>query len=306
MLAKRKYLIVVGGPTASGKTSVAIQLAQHYQTEILSCDSRQFYKEMSIGTAKPTPEELAQATHHFIDSLHITEKFTVGDYEKEALAVLEKIYQKKDIAIVTGGSGLFIRALCEGLDEFPDVPSSVRQDLEQVLQSKGISALQEELKIADPVYYQKVDIHNSVRLIRALSVCRVSGQPFSSFQNQVKPPRPFTPIYLLLDMDRKILYDRINRRVDLMLAAGLLAEAKQLYPQKHLNALQTVGYQELFEFFDGQLSETEAVELIKRNSRRYAKRQMTWFRKRPYWQRFAPSAVPQMRNHIDELISTEE
>lgn len=305
MLAKRKYLIIIGGPTASGKTSVAIQLAQHYQTEILSCDSRQFYKEMSIGTAKPTPEELAQAPHHFINSLHITENYTVGDYEKDALKVLDQLYKKNNVAIVTGGSGLFIRALCEGLDVFPDVPTSIRQDLEQVLETKGIAALQEELKTTDPVYYQKVDLHNSVRLIRALSVCRVSGKPFSSFQNQKKAPRPFTPIYILLDWERPVLYDRINRRVDLMLEAGLEAEARQLYPQKQLNALQTVGYQELFAFFDGDIPKEEAIELIKRNSRRYAKRQMTWFRKRPYWERFSPKEVAKIVTFIDLQIAME-
>lgn len=302
MLAKSKYLIVLGGPTASGKTSVAIQLAQHYETEILSCDSRQFYREMSIGTAKPTTEELAQAPHHFIDSLSITENYTVGDYEKEALEVLNNLYQNKNIVIITGGSGLFIRALCEGLDKFPTVSTEVKEEIEHLFQTEGLTALQEAVKKADPEYYKKVDVQNPVRLTRALSVYRASGQPFSSFQHQKKASRPFTPIYILLDMDRAILYDRINRRVDMMLAAGLEQEARALYPQRQLNALQTVGYQELFDYFQGDISKEKAIELIKRNSRRYAKRQMTWFRKRPHWQRFAPSEVSNIINYIDQRI----
>lgn len=302
MLAKSKYLIVLGGPTASGKTSVAIQLAQHYETEILSCDSRQFYQEMSIGTAKPTTEELAQAPHHFINSLSITENYTVGDYEKEALEVLDKLYQDKNIAIVTGGSGLFIRALCEGLDKFPTVSREIKEEVEHLFQTEGLTALQKAVKQTDPEYYKKVDVQNPVRLMRALSVYQASGQPFSSFQQQKKANRLFTSIYILLDLDRAILYDRINRRVDIMLDAGLEQEARALYPQQQLNALQTVGYQELFDYFKGDISKDKAIELIKRNSRRYAKRQMTWFRKRPHWQRFAPTEFSKIINYIDQRI----
>lgn len=299
-----KYLIVVAGPTASGKTTLAIELAQYFQTEILSCDSRQFYREMNIGTAKPTKEELQQATHHFINSLSIEQDYSVGDYEREALAILKKIYHKKDIAILVGGSGLFIRALCEGLDEFPDVPTSIRQDLESVFKEKGIEALQQELLQSDPLYYEKVDLNNPVRLIRALGVCRISRKPFTSFQQQPKKNRFFTPIYLKIVWDREKLYERINRRVDLMLKAGLLEEAQALHVFKDNNALQTVGYQELFDYFDEKISLEEAIRLIKRNSRRYAKRQMTWLRKDKFWKEVKPGNLEDTISYIENKMIT--
>ncbi len=297
-----KYLIVIGGPTASGKTSVAIQLAQRLKTVILSCDSRQFYREMSIGTAKPTAEELAQAKHYFINSLSIREAYSVGDFERDALALLEKVYKKKDVVILTGGSGLFLRAVCEGLHNYPDVPTQVRADLETRWQQKGLEALQEELKQCDPDYYEQVDVHNHRRLIRALEVYRASGQPFSSFQNQPKAERFFNPIYIQLDVERSQLYERINQRVEQMLEAGLVEEARRLYPFRENTALQTVGYQELFEHFDEKSTLEEAVELIKRNSRRYAKRQLTWFRKRPHWERFSPEAVTDIIVFIEDRM----
>jgi len=304
--SKQKYLIVIGGPTASGKTSVAIQLANHFDTVILSCDSRQFYREMSIGTAKPTEAELAQAKHYFVNSLSIQEEYSVGDFERDALALLEQIYQEKDIAILAGGSGLFIRAVCEGLDEYPDVPLDIRTDLKTLFQQKGIEALQEELKFCDPTYYEQVDLQNHRRLIRALEVCRASGQPFSSFQNQEKPERFFQPIYILLDVEREQLYERINRRVDQMFETGLLEEARNLYPFRENTALQTVGYQELFDHFDGKITLEEAEELIKRNSRRYAKRQLTWFRKDDHWHRFSPTAVLDMTDFVKSKINLSE
>ncbi len=281
-----KYLIIVGGATATGKTRMAIELARHFDTEILSADSRQFYREMTVGTAKPDSEELAAAKHHFIDSLSIQDAYSVGDFEQDALQVLDTIFEKKEVAIMAGGSGLFIRAVCEGLDKFPEVPTSVRDQLDADFKENGLAFLQKELAEKDPEYFEKVDKQNPVRLIRALSVIRVSGQPFSNFLNQEKPKRNFTPIYILLDMDREKLYDKINRRVDLMMENGLLQETKKLHLFKNLTALQTVGYQELMEFFDGNWTLEKAVEMIKQNSRRYAKRQMTWFRKRPHWERF--------------------
>lgn len=294
----KKYLIVIGGATASGKTKVSIELANHFNTVILSCDSRQFYREMNIGTAKPTVEERQQATHYFIDSLSIHESYSVGDYERDAIHLLEEIYATKDIAILVGGSGLFIQAICEGLDHYPSVPPKIRLELEQYYQEEGIKALQTELKIADPDYYSSVDLNNPQRLIRALSVCRASGQSFSSFQKNKKVKRSFTPIYLLMQWNREQLYERINQRVDQMIVEGLEEEVKQLAPYQHLNALQTVGYKEFFDYFNHKIDREEAIRLIKRNSRRYAKRQMTWFRRNDTWQQFHPNQMNEMIEHV--------
>ncbi len=280
-------LIIIGGPTASGKTELAIRLARHFNTEILSCDSRQFYREMSIGTAKPTAEELAQAPHHFIDSLSIQDEYSVGDYEKNALALLEQLFAKHEVVIMVGGSGLYQRAVTEGLDDFPEVPLEVRKQVEEWYEKKGIIALQERLKEVDPDYYEEVDLQNPHRLIRALSVFEASGRAFSAFRNNASQDRPFFPIYLELKWEREVLYDRINRRVDLMIKNGLLDEARALYPMKELSALQTVGYQELFDHFDGKTTLEEAIGLIKRNSRRYAKRQLTWSRRDGHWKHFS-------------------
>ncbi|MGH1334930.1 MAG: tRNA (adenosine(37)-N6)-dimethylallyltransferase MiaA [Aureispira sp.] len=274
-----KILLVVAGPTASGKTALGIQLAQHYQTEILSADSRQFYKEMEIGTAKPSPAERAAAPHHFVDSLSVQQAYNIGDFERDALVFLNAFYQQQDLAVMVGGSGLYIKAVCEGLDVFPPVLAGIREDLLQMLEEQGIKALQEELAIADPVYYTKVDQANPHRLIRALEVWRSTGQAFSSFQGKNRTPRPFKALTVAINWERAELYARINKRVDWMIEAGLVEEARALHPQKTLNALQTVGYRELFDHFDGETDLSTAIELIKRNTRRYAKRQLTWLRK---------------------------
>ena len=287
----KKYLIIIGGPTASGKTAIAIEVAKYFDTEIISADSRQFYREMNIGTAKPTKEELSARPHHFINSLPIEVEYSVGDFEKDALALMEQLYQKHDYLVMAGGSGLFIKAVCEGLDEFPEVPLVVKQALEEDYKQYGIAFLQEELKESDPVYFAQADVNNPYRLLRALSVTRASGRPFSSFRSNTKASRAFVPIYIQLDWEREVLYRRINERVDQMMAQGLLAETKELFPKKQLNALQTVGYQELFDFFDGKKTLEEAVEMIKQNSRRYAKRQMTWFRRDDHWARFHPTEL---------------
>jgi tRNA dimethylallyltransferase len=284
----RKYLLVIGGPTASGKTALAIQFAQHFATEILSADSRQFYREMSIGTAKPSAAELAQAPHHFINSLSITQAYSVGDYEREALALLDNLYQKHDILILTGGSGLFVNALCRGLDAFPEVPDAIKEQVEMDFQEKGLAFLQNELQTQDPDYYAQVDIQNPQRLMRALAVIRASGRAFSAYRNQAPEPRYFIPIYIWITWERELLYQRINQRVAHMLAQGLEQEALALYPQKHLSSLQTVGYQEFFDHFEGNISHNEALELIKRNSRRYAKRQGTWMRRDGFWHEVEP------------------
>ena len=288
MLSK-KYLIVIGGPTASGKTALAIQLAQHFSTEIISADSRQFYQEMNIGTAKPTTAELAAVKHHFVNNLSIHDDYSVGDFEAEATLTLEKIFAEKDVAIMVGGTGLYIRAVCEGLDDFPDTPLSTRQYFENLHQENGIEYLQKMLQDVDNQYFTKIDISNPARLIRALSVWKTSGQPYSNFLGKKKTERNFEPIYLVLDVPREILYNRINKRVDAMITAGLEQEAKELWEFKNRNALQTVGYSELFNYFEGQYSRVEAIEKIKQHTRNYAKRQITWFKKDAHWQRILPT-----------------
>ncbi len=298
----QKHLIVIGGATATGKTAMAIEVAKHFGAEILSADSRQFYREMSIGTAKPTTDELAQVPHHFINSLSITDEYTVGDYETQALQLLAELFQKSNTALLVGGSGLFIRALCDGLDDFPSVPVEIVTSLEEKLKIQGVEALQAELKEQDPDYYNQVDLQNPHRLIRALSVCRASGKAFSSFRKNEKKQRFFEPIYVLLELERPVLYNRINQRVDLMIAAGLEEEARALFPFRHLNALQTVGYQELFEYFEGKTSFEEAVENIKMNSRRYAKRQSTWFRKDENWKAFHPTEPKAIIDFIQQNL----
>ncbi|MFK7808529.1 MAG: tRNA (adenosine(37)-N6)-dimethylallyltransferase MiaA [Saprospiraceae bacterium] len=285
---KNKHLIIIGGPTASGKTNLAIQLAQHFNTVILSADSRQFYREMSIGTAKPTTEELSQAKHLFVNNLSINDPYTVADYEKEALKALEEIFSQQDVAVMAGGSGLFIKAVCEGLDEFPDISEKARGVVDQLYEDEGLTGLQEALKKADPEYALTVDLQNSRRLLRALMVCESSGKSYSSFLNKNKTERPFIPHYFCLNMDRELLYERINKRVDQMIAAGLVEEARKILPYKSHRALQTVGYSELFDYFDGKHDLPTAIELIKRNSRRYAKRQLTWFRRQEHWEWVEP------------------
>jgi len=284
-----KRLIVIGGATATGKTALAIRLAQHFGTEILSADSRQFYREMSIGTAKPAPEELTAVRHHFIDSLSVADDFSVGLFEREALSVLEKIFLEKDVAVLVGGSGLFIRAVCEGLDTFPDVSSETRKMVEAGEQVGGLAWLQNELARRDPDYFQVVDRQNPARLRRALEVCLESGLPYSAFLKNDKKTRHFEPVYILLELPRPELYARIEVRVDAMIAAGLEAEARALLPWRHRPALRTVGYEEWFDFFDGKISRGWAINKIKQHTRNYAKRQATWFRKHGAWQIFHPA-----------------
>ena len=273
------YLITVVGPTAIGKTALSIKLAQHFKAEIISCDSRQFFKEMTIGTAVPEPEELAAATHHFIQNKSIHEAYSVGHFEREALQKLEELFTKNNIVIMVGGSGLYVDAVINGLDHFPTIDASVREELNTRLETEGLASLQNQLKELDPETYNEIAIENPHRIIRALEVCIGSGQTYSSFKNKPKTPRNFTPIKVGLTADRHVIYDRINRRVDIMLEKGLLKEVESLYNLKHLNALQTVGYRELFLYLDGTIDFDFAVSEIKKNSRRFAKRQLTWFKK---------------------------
>jgi tRNA dimethylallyltransferase len=300
--ASKKHLIVIGGATASGKTRLAIAVAQHFKTEIISADSRQFYREMSIGTAKPTASELAEAPHHFVGNLSIHDYYSVGDFERETMVVLDKIFEKNDVAVMVGGTGLFIRAVCEGLDEFPEGPLSIRRHFEEIYEKEGIQPLQKLLQVVDPEYFVIVDQQNPMRLTRALTVWKASGKPFSSFRTQSKKVRNFEPIYIATDMERPILYDRINKRVDMMIAEGLEAEAREMFPFRHLNALQTVGYQEFFDYFDGTISRDEAIDKIKQHTRNYAKRQTTWFRKEAHWARFEPSDTEGSLKFIEDVL----
>ena len=279
------YLITIIGPTAIGKTALSIALAQHFGCDIISCDSRQFFKEMKIGTAVPSDIELAAAPHHFIQNKTIFESYSVGDFEQEALAKLDELFQKNNIQIMVGGSGLYVEAVLKGFDDFPDIDDSVRETINTKFDSLGIEYLQEQLQKLDSEYYQKLQtenpqtLQNSQRMKRFVEVCLGTGKPYSSFIGKRKNVRNFTPIIIGLEADREIMYDRINQRVDIMLNEGLLAEAQALYPNKQLNALQTVGYRELFDYFEGKTTLEFAIEQIKMNTRRFAKRQITWFKR---------------------------
>jgi tRNA dimethylallyltransferase len=274
-----KYLISIVGATAIGKTALSIQLAQHFKTEIISCDSRQFFKEMTIGTAVPTAAELNAAKHHFIQHISIFDAYNVGQFEKDAIQKLDELFQIHDVVIMVGGSGLYVDAVLKGLDNFPKVDPQIREHLNQKLETKGIASLQEQLQELDPVYYKKVALENPHRLIRALEICIGSGKPYSSFLKAETTQRNFTSIKIGLTADREIIYDRINRRVDIMMQEGLLEEAKSLHKHKTLNALQTVGYRELFSYLDDEFTLDFAISEIKKNTRRFAKRQGTWFRR---------------------------
>lgn len=279
------YLITIIGPTAIGKTALSIALAQHFGCDIISCDSRQFFKEMKIGTAVPNEEELASAPHHFIQNKSIFESYSVGDFEQEALAKLDELFQKNNIQIMVGGSGLYVDAVLKGFDDFPDIDDSIRNEINAKYDAIGITYLQEQLQKLDSEYYQKLQtenpqtLQNPQRMKRFVEVCIGSGKPYSSFIGKRKNERNFTPIIIGLEADREIMYNRINQRVDIMQNEGLLAEAQILYPNKHLNALQTVGYRELFDYFDGKTTLDFAIEQIKMNTRRFAKRQITWFKR---------------------------
>lgn len=288
---RNKTLIVIAGPTASGKTSFSIELAKALNTVIISADSRQFYKEMSIGTAAPTPEDLLQVKHYFVHNISIEDKFDVADYEREVLQLLDELFKTHDQVVMTGGSGLFIDAVCNGIDEMPDVQPEVRQKVEMMLKEGGIDALSKELQQLDPEYFAVVDQQNPRRLQRALEVCYQTGKPFSSFRTGTAAKRDFEIKKYALLWDRQELIQRIDRRVDMMMEQGLLEEAKALYPKRQLNALNTVGYKELFSYFDGDCTLAEAVEQIKIHTRQYAKRQMTWLRRDNSYQLIIPEAT---------------
>ena len=301
-IQNNKTLISIVGPTAIGKTNLAIEVAKHFQSEIISCDSRQFFKEMKIGTAVPSEEELAEVKHHFIQNISIHEKYSVGDFERDGLAFLDNYFETNDICIMVGGSGLYEKAITVGFDEFPDVDPKIREDLNNELAEFGIEKLQEELQEVDPKYFEEVDIFNKQRVTRALEIYRASCLPFSHFRNQDLNKRPFNIIKIGLELPREEVYDRINRRVDIMMNEGLLNEAKNLFSLKDLNALQTVGYRELFDFFEEKITLDFAIEEIKKNTRRFAKRQMTWFKKDETVNWFSPFDQENIINFISNKI----
>ena len=305
-LNRQKTLIVVVGPTAVGKTALAIQLANHFKTSIISADSRQFYQEMSIGTAKPNAEELAQANHYFINSRSIAEEYTAGDFEREALIRLAVLFKSTDVVIAVGGSGLFVRALTEGLDDLPKAGEEIREKLNEWFRNEGLEPLKQRLQEIDPTYYEKADIDNPQRVIRAIEVFEASGKPISYFMNKQKTERPFQVITIGLNTDREWLYNRINQRVDLMMEAGLLEEVKSLLPFRNKPALLTVGYAEIFEYLDGKISLEDAVSQIKQNSRRYAKRQITWFKKYGNTVWFEPQAKDEIFAYLDQTLKNKD
>ncbi|WP_369765046.1 tRNA (adenosine(37)-N6)-dimethylallyltransferase MiaA [Flavobacterium sp. WC2429] len=280
-----KYLLTIIGPTAIGKTALSIHLANHFNCEIISCDSRQFFKEMTIGTAVPSKTELAAAKHHFIQNKSIFESYTVGDFEKEAIAKIDELFLTNDYVVLVGGSGLYVNAVLKGFDEFPEIDSSIRESVNATYEKLGIGYLQEQLQKLDPTYFKTLTtenpqtLQNPQRMMRFVEVCIGSGKPYSSFLNQKQNSRNFNPILIGLEADRSIMYNRINQRVDIMMKEGLLKEAKTVYPNKELNALQTVGYRELFSYFDGEFTLEFATEEIKKNTRRFSKRQLTWFKR---------------------------
>ena len=299
MTSQNKTLIVLLGPTASGKTDLAIALAQHFKTEIISADSRQFYKEIPIGTAAPNPEQLARVKHHFVGHLSVRDDYNVYRFEQDVLKLLEEGFRSKDVFVMAGGSGLYIDAVCDGIDELPDPDMELRSSLKKLLAEHGIEALQEKLKALDPEYFEVVDRDNSKRLMRAIEVCIQTGKPYSQQRLNKGKERPFNILKIGLDEPREILNQRINQRTDQMLADGWLKEAESLLPLRNFNALNTVGYKELFSYFDGDRTLEQAIEKIKTNTRRYAKRQMTWFRKDKDIHWFAPSKEEEIIRFCD-------
>jgi len=295
------HLISIVGPTAIGKTKLAVEIAQQFNCEIISADSRQFYQEMSVGTAKPTENEMRGIHHHLIDFLSVDESYSVGKFEQHVLGILDQLYLNNNLAILTGGSGLYINAVHNGIDNIPS-NDEIRQEVISDYKKNGLKKLQDELKNADPIHYQLMDIDNPQRLIRAVEVCRLTGKTYSSFRTKPKLTRPFNIIKIGLYEKREIIYARINRRVDQMIESGLVSEVQNLQSKKHLNALQTVGYRELFEFFEGQCSLEKAIEKIKMNTRRFAKRQMTWFKKDAEIHWFNASSQTEIVNFINSNL----
>lgn len=293
-----KTLIVIVGPTGSGKTDLSIRVAEHYHCPIISTDSRQFYQGIPIGTAQPDKEQLQRAEHHFIASHRLEDEFNCGAYEVAALERLEQLFVSHDRVVAVGGSGLYVKALCDGMDDLPEVDPALRQQLAEQLRNEGLESMAEQLRQLDPDFYEVVDRRNPARVLRALEVCVSTGKPYSSLRTGERRERPFRIVKVGVTMDRAVLYERIDRRVDMMIEQGLEQEARAVYPLRCLNSLQTVGYREMFDYFDGTISREEAIELIKRNSRRYAKRQLTWFNRDEQIRWFEPSQTDDILAYI--------
>lgn len=294
-----RRLIVIVGPTGSGKTDLSIRLARHYAAPILSMDSRQFYRGIPIGTAQPTKEQLEAAEHHLIASHELEDCLNCGSYEVLALEILEQLFAKHETVVAVGGSGLYVQALCEGMDDLPQADEELRQRLTERLQGEGLEALAAQLRELDPTYWEQVDRQNPARVLRALEVCLQTGRPYSELRTGTTRKRDFEIVKIGVDMPREVLYERIDRRVELMVEEGLIEEVRRVYPLRHLNSLQTVGYRELFRHFDGEVTLEEAIELIQRNSRRYAKRQLTWFRRDPQIHWFHPTQFDEILDCIE-------
>ncbi len=301
-MANQKHLLIIAGPTAVGKTALAIQLAKHFNTEIISADSRQVFKEISIGTAKPTKEEQDGVAHHLIDHISIRQPFSAGDFERETLKKLDELFKQHALVILCGGTGLYIDAVCKGFDEGLVSDEEVKREIEENYTEKGISWLQEEIKKLDPAYYASADINNPRRLIRALEVIILTNLPYSSFRKAQPAERNFATIKILVNEEREKLYERINQRVDQMMQKGFLEEAKSVYPHRQLNALNTVGYKELFDHLAGKTDLEKAIELIKQHTRNYAKRQLTWFRKDTEYETFAPTELEKIKAYVEVIL----
>lgn len=296
-------LIVLIGPTGVGKTELSLSIAEHFQTCILSADSRQLYQELKIGTAAPTPSQLARVPHYFVGTLGLTDYYSAAQYEADVLEKLEELFQHNDTVVLTGGSMMYVDAVCKGIDDIPTVDKETRELMLQRYEEEGLETLCAELKILDPEYYQIVDLKNPKRVIHALEICYMTGKTYTSFRTQKHKERPFRIIQIGLTREREELYDRINRRVDEMMQEGLLEEAKSVYPFKHLNSLNTVGYKEIFNYLDGEWSLDFAIEKIKQNSRIYSRKQMTWFKRNPNIQWFHPEQKEEIMNYINDQLS---
>ncbi|HYX07577.1 MAG TPA: tRNA (adenosine(37)-N6)-dimethylallyltransferase MiaA [Bacteroidales bacterium] len=298
-----RYLIILAGPTAVGKTSVSLHIARHFDIPVISSDSRQVYKEMMIGTARPSEEEMQGIKHYFIGNLSIKDHYNAGRYEEDVLKLLEEVYQNSEYALLAGGSGLYINAVCNGIDQFPSADLSLRKELTEVFENEGLESIRSMLKKLDPVHYDRVDLKNPKRILKALEVSIAAGKPYSSFLTKPEKKRNFTPVWIGLNREREELYERINQRVDQMMEAGLPDEAKRLYPYRDENALNTVGYKELFDYFDGETDLEEAVRLIKRNSRHYARRQLIWFNKNEKIKWFHPDEIDSIIAYVEKATA---
>ena len=302
MISKDKTLVVIVGPTASGKTDIAIELAEKLNTEIISADSRQFYKEIPIGTAAPNSEQLSKVQHHFIGHLSITDNYNVSNFEQGVIKLLEEKFKQNKLMILAGGSGLYINAVCKGIDELPDPDEKLRSNLNRLYENEGVEVLRSKLKELDPEYYDVVDLNNPKRLLRAVEVCMQTGSTYTSLRKNKRKPRDFRIVKIGLEIDRGILNERISKRTENMIDNGWLEEAKSVYSNRHLNALNTVGYKELFAYFDGKMSFKEAKEKIKTNTRRFAKRQMTWFKKDKEIRWFKLEQNEDILNYLSDIL----